>query len=189
MGNFYANVTLRTTETGAVAQTLGYLRRRAFVAPAMRGATVVYDEEAELAGHDELRRLAAELSRRHACAALAVLVADDDVLWYGLYRAGRLDHDYDSNPSYDTGGPHAPPKGGNGSALAAAFGVTDRAADLEQVLRAPTGENGFIFEHERHAELVRLLGLPEIAVATGYEYIEDGELPEGLEEEDLRRVG
>jgi hypothetical protein len=189
VGNFYANVTLRTTETGAVAQTLGYLRRRAFVAPPIQNSTVVYDEEAELAGHQELGRLAAELSRRHACAALAVLIADDDVLWYALYRVGRLDHDYDSNPSYDSGAPHAPPTGGDARALAAAFGVPDQAAEVERVLRAPTGENGFIFEHERHAELVRLLGLPDIAVASGYEYIEDGELPEGLEEEDLRRVG
>ncbi len=189
MGNFYANVTLRTDETGAVAQTLGYLGRRAFVAPPLRGATVVYDEESELAGHEELARLAAELSRRHACPALAVLIADDDVLWYALYRAGRLDHDYDSNPSYDTGAPHVPPKGGNAGALVAAFGIPHQVAEVERVLRAPTGENGFIFEHERHAELVRLLGLPDIAVATGYEYIEDGELPEGLQEEDLRRVG
>ncbi len=189
MGNFYANVTLQTSETGSVVNTLDYLRRRAFVAPARRGAIVVYDEEAELAGSEELGRLAAELSRRHACAALAVLIVDDDVLWFALYRAGRLDHEYDSNPSYETGGPHAPPKGGDAAALAAAFGVPDQAAQVEQVLRAPTGENGFIFEHERHGALVRLLGLPDIAVATGYEYIEDGELPEGLEEDDLRRVG
>jgi hypothetical protein len=189
VGNFYTNVTLRSGETGAVAQTLGYLRRRAFVAPAIGGATVVYDQESELAGAEELGRLAAELSRRHACAALAVQIADDDVLWYALYRAGRLDHDYDSNPSYDSGAPHAPPKGGDAHALAAAFGVPEQASEIERVLRAPSGENGFIFEHERHAALVRLLGLPDIAVATGYEYIEDGELPDGLEEEDLRRVG
>ena len=84
MGNFYANVTLRTAETGAVAQTLGYLHRRAFVSPPARGMTVVYDEEAELVGRGELARLATVLSRRHACAALAVLSADDDVLWYRL---------------------------------------------------------------------------------------------------------
>jgi hypothetical protein len=187
MGNFYANVTLRTTATGAVAQTLGYLRRRALVAPARNDSTVVYDEAIETEGPEELGRLAGELSRRHACPALAVLVADDDVLWYGLYRAGRLHHDYDSNPGYDSGR-RASPKGGDAQGLAEAFGVPARAAELEQVLRAPSGEDGYIFEHERHAELVRLLGLPDIAVATGYEYLEDGELPEGLEEGELRRV-
>jgi hypothetical protein len=187
MGNFYANVTLRTAATSAVAQTLGYLRRRALVAPVRNDSTVVYDEAIETDGPEELARLATELSRRHACAALAVFVADDDVLWYGLYRAGRLDHDYDSNPGYDSGR-RAPPKGGDARALAEVFGVSARATELEQVLRAPSGEDGYIFEHERHAELVRLLGLPDIAVATGYEYLEDGELPEGLEEGDLRRV-
>jgi len=74
-------------------------------------------------------------------------------------------------------------------ALAAAFGVPEREAQLEEVLRRASGEAGYLFEYERHAELVRLLGLPDIAVATGYEYIEGGELPEGLEESDLRRVG
>jgi hypothetical protein len=150
MGNFYANVTLRPAEMDTVVQTLVSLRRRTFVAPAVAGSTVIYDEAAEGGGQRELGRLAAELSRRHACAALAVLVADDDVLWYALYRAGRLDHEYDSNPSYDS---------------------------------------GYVFEHERHADLARLLGLPEIAVATGYGYVDAGELPEGLAEGDLRRVG
>jgi hypothetical protein len=37
--------------------------------------------------------------------------------------------------------------------------------------------------------LVRLLGLPRAAVGTGYEYIAQGELPEGMVEADLRAVG
>jgi len=188
MGNFYANVTLRSAETDSVVQTLTYLRRRAFVAPARNGATVVYDQAIE-DGQSELKGLAAELSRRHACDALAVMIADDDVLWYGFYRGGRLHHEYDSNPSYDSGDPPEPPEGGDAGALAAAFGAGDQAARLEQVLRAPSGEDDFVFEHERHAEIVRLLGLPDIAVASGYNYIAGGELPEGLAERELRRVG
>ena len=187
MGNFYSNVTLRTTDTDAIVQTLTSLRRRALVAPAIAGATVVFDEAIEN-GFRELGRFAAELSRRHGCATLAVTIADDDVLWYGLYNAGRLDNEYDSNPNYDTG-PTTPPKGGSGAALGAAFGVAERAAEIERVLRVRSGPEGYLFEHERHADLVRLLGLPDIAVATGYGYIEAGELPEGIEESDLRRVG
>jgi hypothetical protein len=187
-GNFYSNVTLRAADTEAIVQTLTSLRRRAFVAPAIAGSIVVFDQAIEDGGSRELSRFAAGLSRRHGCAALAVMIADDDVLWYALYRAGRVDHEYDSNPNYDSG-PPAPPKGGNGASLAAAFGVPERAAELERVLRVQSGSEGYVFEHERHAELLRLLGLPEIAVATGYGYIEAGELPEGLEESDLRRVG
>ena len=187
MGNSYANVTLRSADTEAIVQSLTSQRRRAFVAPAIAGLTVVFDQAIEEQVR-ELGRLAAELSRRHGCAALAITIADDDVLWYALYRAGRLDHEYDSNPNYDSG-PLVPPKGGNGAALAAAFGVPERAADLERVLRVLSGTEGYLFEHKRHADLVRLLGLPEIAVATGYGYIEGGELPEGLQESELRRVG
>jgi hypothetical protein len=189
MGNFYANVTLRATATDAIVQTLSSLRRRAFVAPAIGGSTVVYDQAVENGGPRELGRLAEELSRRQGCAALAVLIADDDVLWYGLYRSGHLDHDYDSNPSYDTGRPPAPPKGGDAAVLAATFAVPGQVAELERVLRAGSGEGGYVFEHERHADLVRLLALPDIAVAAGFQYIEAGEIPDGLDESDLRRVG
>jgi hypothetical protein len=188
MGNFYANITLRADETDAIVQTLTSLRRRAFVAPAIGGATVVFDQAIEDGGPRDIGRLVGELSRRHDCAALAVLVADDDVLWYALYRAGRLDHEYDSDPSYGSARSD-PPKGGNAAALGAAFGMPERAAELERVLRVRSGPEGYLFEHERHAELVRLLGLPDIAVATGYRYIEAGELPDGVEESDLRRVG
>lgn len=188
MGNFYANVTLRAADTEAIVQSLTSLRRRALVAPPIAGSTVVFDQAIEDDGSRELGRFAAELSRRHGCAALAVMIADDDILWYALYRAGRLDHEYDSNPNYDTGKP-APPKGGNGAALGAAFSVPERAAEIERVLRVQSGREGYLFEHKRHADLVRLLGLPEIAIATGYGYIEAGELPEGIEESDLRRVG
>src|SRR5688572_27643137 len=166
MGNFYANVTLRATDTEAMVQTLTSMRRRALVAPAIAGSTVVFDEAIEN-GSRELARFAAELSRRHGCAALAVMIADDDVLWYALYHAGRLDHEYDSNPNYDRG-PTAPPKGGSGAALGAAFGVAERAAEIERVLRVRSGPEGYLLEHKRHAELVGLLGLPAIAVATGY---------------------
>jgi len=188
MGNFYANVTLRVDETDAIVQTLTSLRRRTFVAPAIAGSTVVFDQAIEDGEARDVGRLASELSRRHDCAALAVLIADDDVLWYALYRGGRLDHEYDSNPSYGSGRSD-PPKGGNAAALSAAFGVPERAAELERVLRVRSGQDGYLFEHQRHADLVQLLGLPDIAVATGYRYIEAGELPEGLEEDDLRRVG
>ena len=143
MGNFYANVTLRAAETDAIVQTLTSLRRRALVAPAISGSTVVFDEAIEN-GSRELARFAAEVSRRHACAALAVMIADDDVLWYGLYQAGRLDHEYDSNPNYDRG-PTSPPKGGDSAALATAFGVAERSAEIERLLRVRSGPEGDLF--------------------------------------------
>ena len=59
MGNLYANVTLRSADTGSIVQTLTYLRRRAFVAHARSGATVVYEEAIE-DDPAELGRLAVE---------------------------------------------------------------------------------------------------------------------------------
>jgi hypothetical protein len=86
-------------------------------------------------------------------------------------------------------GTPAPPRGGNAAALAAAFAVPGQAVAVEQVLRTPSGQGGYVFEYKRHAELVRLLDLPDIGVATGFHYIEAGEFPDGLHESDLRQVG
>jgi len=63
MGNFYANVTLRSTDTEAIVQTLTSQRRRALVAPAIAGSTVIFDEAIEEGGPRELGRFAAEPSR------------------------------------------------------------------------------------------------------------------------------
>lgn len=37
--------------------------------------------------------------------------------------------------------------------------------------------------------LVRLLGMPSFGVGCGFNYIDDGELPGGLAQADLKRVG
>jgi len=55
--------------------------------------------------------------------------------------------------------------------------------------RAGNRDEGFIFEYERHEALVAALGIPTIAVSTGFNYIEQGELPEDTTEASFTRVG
>jgi hypothetical protein len=145
---------------------------------------VVFDAETEAQELTTLQDLAGELSRRHHCVTLAVLNHDDGVLRYWLHDDGNVIDEYNSWPGYFSGG-DAVPSGGDANALCAAFGVADRAADVERILRAPRSSP----EVDRHAALVGVLGLPRAAVGTGFEYIAKGELPEKITQTDLRLVG
>src|SRR5918998_758933 len=158
MGSFYANLTLRTDDATAVARALSELGRDAYVAPAESGAVVVFDRLAE-EGPREVAQLAARLTRRFGCAGLAVIVADDDVLWYALHQRGDAVDEYDSCPGYGTRAEKAP-SGGDARRLCAAFGALGR----EEAVRAILHEGAPTFETARHQALVEALGLPLTAV-------------------------
>ncbi len=188
MGSFYTNVTLRTTDRDAVRQHLSAARRRAYISPPVAGAVVVFDQACEDQDPKELNGLASLLSERCACPALAVMINDDDVLWYGLYEAGSLVDEYTSAPEYFEGG-GAPPTGGDTARLCAAFARPDVEADLHGILhRTKDASDAYTFETERHSAVVEALGLPSAAVGTGYNYVEAGELPDELTMEDLVRI-
>lgn len=190
MGSFYTNITLRSADSRRVVDALRSEHRQAYVSPPFEGCTVVYDRETEEQDIEVLRRLASTLSKRLDCAALAVLNHDDDVLIVTLHESGRLTDEYNSSPDYFDSGPGSEPEGGDASRMCAAFGAPGRESDVEQVLRTPWGtDDGFVFEMERHENLVTTLGLPAAAVATGYNYIETGEYPEGTSSSDFVKVG
>jgi hypothetical protein len=192
MGSFYTNITLRTTDIEAVAAALRDGRRTALIAPPDRGCTVVYDRASEEQDIEALQALAMQLSRACACPALAVLNHDDDLFLYSLYDGGKLVDEYNSGPGYfaDEGdGGDTGPSGGDAGRLARTFQALDRAATVERILRAPSDAgDGYVFATDRHRDLVQALGLPAAAVGTGYAYLEQGELPDGLDASRLRRV-
>jgi len=191
MGSFYTNITLKTTDTDRVEAAVRQARRVALIAPPDHGCTVVFDEASESQDTEVLQALAMHLSRACKCPALAVLNHDDDLLAYLLYDGGKLVDDYNSAPSYfdEAADPGAPPTGGDAQRLSTIFGVSARAADVERILRAPTGtDDGFVFATERHHELTEVLGIPGFAAGTGYNYVEEGEVPDGLDAAALRRV-
>lgn len=187
MGSFYTNVTVRTSDATRVAEVLRAADREAYISGPHHGCIVVYDSETEEQDIDELKTLGALLSRELRCAALAVLVHDDDVLVYALYDGGLLMDEYVSAPAYfDTAAANSEsPEGGDASRLCRAFGADGKATTVEQILRTERvggSGGGFVFETERHQELVEALAIPEIAVSTGYNYLEEGEFPEGTSE-------
>lgn len=173
MGAFYANITVATADTQAVIQTVRDLERDAYVAPADDGFTVVYDSEEQ--SEPDTILLLETLTRRFDCAALAVCIADDDIMFYLLADRGRILEEYNSNPDYDGGG-EDPPSGGDAKLLCATFRVPERETDVHRILHAYDP----MFESQRHMLLAREMGLPSITVSLGYSYIAQGEAPGDL---------
>jgi hypothetical protein len=189
VGNFYTNITLRSGDTDRIVKSLTELRRTALVALPSDGFSVVYDEASEEQDPQVIDEAVSHLSARLGCAALAVVNHDDDFLWFGLYERGKIVDEYSSAPGYFEDEEH-PPEGGDAKRLCRALGVKGRDAEVEALLRRPAAsDEGFVFEVERHEALVKALGLPLSAVGAGFKTIEDGEFPDGVVPDQLRRVG
>lgn len=187
MGGFYTNYTLRGSSQQAVAAALA--GRRAAVTPAVDGCVVVFDEASDDQDQGCIAELASRLSSEFHCPVLAVLNHDDDILWYQLYINGKLVDEYDSSPGYfDPSAEPSAPAGGDARQLCAAFAASDVPA-VERVLRKSSyDDDGYVFAFERHADLVRALGLPEFAVGTAYASFDRDEYPEGLSGKNLMRT-
>jgi hypothetical protein len=180
VGNSYANVTLRGPDREAVVAFLREERRRAYVTPTWGGITVVFDQAADADGApDELPALAEALSRRFDCPALAAAVHDDDVLLLWLHDRGALAGEYDSRGARRL----------RARTLKTLFGTTRSSVAWLWTLLALPRPVPVLFETWRHAFIVRALGLPDWALATGYRYVREGEPPEGLDPAELRHTG
>jgi hypothetical protein len=178
MGNFYKNLCLLGPGQSDVAAALERHGRVAFVTPQENRMTVAFDLESdEIGDPGELGDLALTLSQDLACPVLAAAVYDDDVLLLGLYDHGKQIGEYNSSG----------PSNLRPSALTKAF---ERRKHLRVwlLLRAPRFPF-FIFESLRHSLLLRALGAPQWAYATGYGYLQRGERPAGLSDSQLIHVG
>jgi hypothetical protein len=188
MGCFYTNYTLRGVSQQAVTAALA--GRKAFISPTQNGCVVAFDQESDKQDQTLIARIALQLSKGLHCVVLAVLIHDDDILWYRLCEGGRFVDEYDSTPGYfDPSGKQLPPKGGDAQKLSAAFGVKNIDA-VDRTLRKPQfGKDGYVFASDRHADLVRALKLPEVAVRNAYDVFASGEYPEGFPELDMMSSG
>jgi|GEM_PF-1198896 len=197
MGSFYTSFVLKGASAEAAQRALA--GRKTVVARDKSGFIVVFDEEAEDQNDKLLDDLAAFLSQELQCVVIAFLNHDDSILIYTLYDQGLRKDSYNSNPGYfgdadqddeEEGGgedddPHPlEPPGGHAATLCAVLPCpsADQSA-LERILTASSGDE-YVFESERHADLARVLGLPEQLVGFGYTQIASGEMPdepEGIE--------
>jgi len=187
MGSFYVNMTTRGPTQSQVLELLSRGGRKAFVFPATNGYTTFCDEAADTQDDRIVRSLAQDVSRQLKCPVFAVLNHDDDTLWFVLYKDGVLLDEYDSFPTYFDGA-FSPPKGGDAALLCKVIGSRRSETDVAEILRKPHNAEGYVLETDRHAALAEALGLPSFSVGFGYRYLERGELPEGLEETQMRRT-
>lgn len=185
MGNFYANITLRTTDIDGVAHTLAAAGRDAWVAHDDR-VTMVFDRECDDQDVDALERLSTTLSTSAGCAALAVCNHDDDALLVLSIDGGNVVDRYESNPGYFAG-KRRRPAGGNAAWLCTTFEAREQEAEVARVLGAK--HSGFAVEIDRHRSLQQLLRLPERMSFLGYRYVARGELAGDAAEATLRAVG
>ena len=188
MGAFYGNITLKGPSQEQVATSLR--GRRAIVAPTVGHYTVAFDSVCDEQNIDGIQALTSRLSRELRCPALAVIVHDDDVLGYFLYQKGELIDRYNSCPSYfdfDSTDEPVGPDGGSADALCGVFGAGGPKG-VEAILRKRPGKNGYVFETERHRDLVSALSLPDFSVGTAFESFERGEYPVGLSPTSMLRA-
>src|SRR5579884_3653677 len=144
MGGFFGNITLRGPTQAQVAECLS--GRKALVSPNFGLFTVVFDSACDEQKIPEMEALNAKLTKDLECVGLALLVHDDDVLYYMLHHKGRGHHDYNSAPSYFDFGSTAPPKppsGGNAKALCLGFGAKNEE-QVEAILRSEK----YVFQYE-----------------------------------------
>lgn len=187
MGAFYTNLTLKGPSQEEILNSLQ--ERDAYVSPTVDGFTVIYDEQCEEQSSKTLTDISSKLSKKLNCIVLTVLNHDDDILFYQLYDKGKLVDEYCSSPDNfeDTEEPSGP-KGGNSEILTNLFGGGNKST-IEKILRSnPFIEDEYALATDRHADLVKDLGLPAWAVGYGYTYINEGEIPTGLTENQLKKL-
>ncbi len=187
MGRFYTNITLKGPPRDTIEATLRGLKRRAIVTPTCDGVTVVFDAASE-AQDGQVYELASTLSLDLSCLALAVTNHDDSVLYFRVFEGGQLIDSYDSCPSYFEDVEPMLPSGGDAALLCRAFARPGNTASIDEILRFDALADGagdrYVFETERHADLVDALGLSRYAVGIGFEAVTAGQLPVGLSPSD-----
>jgi hypothetical protein len=187
MGHFYTNVTLKGPDQESVARELARQKRVAAVTKTFGDLCVVYDRESEKQDGSAYP-FVSELSKTLNCIALYVTNHDDSVLWYRLFQSGDVLDNYVSSPNYFEG-PPAPPSGGDAKLLCSMFKNKSAIKRVEAILRydssSPKPGSRYVFEIDRHRDLVSALGLPMVAVGFGYVYLAQDEWPKGLTADDI----
>ena len=173
MGNFYTNVVVRSSDADRAVKVLESQKRTAYVA-SVDEMTFVYDEKCEDQNVKDLMALARLLSKGTGAPALAALNHDDDVLWLALAEGDSVTNIYNSYPAFSDEGSDEPMVR-DIARLCAAFGVPERAAEVETLLAASHEE--VLFEIGRHEKLLELLEVSAIGL-TGYNYVYEDGLPE-----------
>jgi hypothetical protein len=169
MGNFFGSVQVKTDDREQVrraAEAIASERGiKCYLGPLLKGWVGIYPQDN---GQDASvgEAIAQQLSQ----PVLHLLVHDDDIFAYQLWRAGEQLDSYWSKPGYFDEGEreeqeHLP---GNAEVIAQVFDCKVDA--LRELLRR---DEPLIFEYERLQQFADLLRIPN--ALTAYEYLQAGE--------------
>lgn len=189
MGNFYVNITTKGPDNQSVVNYIKENNYTAYVSPTINNVTTIYETICDTQMFNYISDLLKDISETLNCVAIAMVNHDDDFLAYEIYEAGKIHHEYDSSPESFNDTELQSPSGGDAKYLCRVFGVEDNESRVEKILMTnDDSENGYIFEIERHKDLWKALNLPPYAVGIGFNYISEGEIPEGLTQEELIEI-
>jgi len=165
MGGFYGSVQLRTADRAAVKIAAGAVAKeksiRCLVGPVINGWTGVYPEDPGLEGG-----IGAGMAQRLACDVLQLMVHDDDILAYRLWRDHQLVDSYWSKPGHFGEENRAEGESSRGNAENFRGIVADKVEKLAALLDRKAE---YTFESERLAKLTKLLGI--FNAVTAYDYL------------------
>ncbi len=207
-GASYAGLFVRAERDSVLDQLVGR-RFSGWVGPQQQSWVLAVASTAEgpvAGGRRPIEVLTAEVAAALATVALAVRVHRDRVLYLTGWHAGEHLGDYVSDPSVETPSGEVPveddPYGGlevygpldtfpepqgawHAPAFATACGRPGAAADLGELL-GETLDHDSVFESERLAQALRLLGLPTWLVSAPSL---PGDVPGGPSRADLVQLG
>ena len=185
MGNFYVNIAVKGASTPALRQQLETLGCPAILTPPIDLHSFVYADflgSTETPRDGEIARLLSSLPG--ADYAMVSTNMDDDFLGYELWARGeRVDAYYSASDAFEPDEFDDEAPRGDTTRLRTVFPLLDEVA-----VRRVLDREDYVFALERHQDLFRLLNIPTGPAIMDYNYLQNGELPEGVAEGSLIRL-
>jgi hypothetical protein len=194
MGGFYGSVQARTTAWASVKAAAELVAKQRFIkcliGPEINGWIAIYPE-----GNGQDHSFGHAMAQQLPCDVLHLLVHDDGVLAYWLWRNRKLADAYCSNPGalVEENRQEEEKRRGDPDQFRPIIG--DHANRLAALLNR---DEQYTFESERLTKLAKVLGISN--AVTAYEYLIDGEragikgwrkfeaIPVKLQESTLKRA-
>lgn len=170
MGGFYGSIQLRTENRDQVIEVVADVTRsmqiRALVGPLINGWIGVYPQDG---GQDD--RVGAQIASSLDCHVIHLIVHDDDIFAYWLYRDRKLVDSFWSLPGYFGNENLAREEAMKGDPELFRPIIQNKISQLSPLLsrEAP----GFVFASERLDKFAKVLGIAN--TVTAYDYLKGGE--------------
>jgi hypothetical protein len=170
MGAHYGSIQIRSTDQKAVVKSVETIARarniKCLVGPAFNGWVGVYPESN---GQDDA--VGADIAKEFGGTAIHILIHDDDVMAYWLWRDGQLCDSYYSKPGYFGEAQRAKEESMAGTPEQFESIIGEKTEALKEILRRDRKVGAL--ESERLDDFAKLLGITN--ALTAYEYLKEEE--------------